>query len=140
MGIATFLSNRNCSLHSSVPLRSDPTAQRDTPSPKSRHELEEKHCDVGSPCVSTGAFARLWFVGRNLVIRSVVSKLFTPKQTAQELHVSPDTLAAWRCRGAYGLPFVKIGSKVFYKQSDIEEFIRRRTVGSTVRSPVRKKP
>lgn len=54
--------------------------------------------------------------------------LVAPKETAEILHVAVDTLAVWRCCKRYKLPFVKIGSKIFYKASDIQKFIDARTV------------
>ena len=57
--------------------------------------------------------------------------LLTPEQAAEYLHVAPDTLAVWRCTGRYDLKFVKIGSRVFYDESDLEEFILSRTIKQT---------
>lgn len=53
------------------------------------------------------------------------SELVPPVATAKRLGVKVDTLAAWRSRGTYGLRFVKIGRKVFYRACDVEAFIRR---------------
>lgn len=56
-----------------------------------------------------------------------IPKLITPNETASILGVTTETLSVWRCTSRYKLPFVKIGSKVFYKESDIENFITVRT-------------
>ena len=52
------------------------------------------------------------------------SKLLTTKEAAAKLGVLTTTLAVWRCRGMYKLPFIKIGKKrVMYLERDIDEFI-----------------
>ena len=48
---------------------------------------------------------------------------------AKFLRVRPGTLAVWRSTGRYGddLPHVKIGSRVFYRRSDLYRFREKRT-------------
>jgi hypothetical protein len=50
-------------------------------------------------------------------------ELLTPAEAAQKLHVKKNTLAVWRCHKRYPLCYVKIGSKVFYRQREIDRFI-----------------
>lgn len=52
-------------------------------------------------------------------------QLLTEKQAAAMLAVSFTTLATWRCKKRYTLPFVKIGNgrAVRYRLSDLEAFI-----------------
>jgi hypothetical protein len=61
-------------------------------------------------------------------------ELLTPQEAAALLHVKPATLAVWRCEkrkrifksdsnGSYSLSYTKIGSKVFYRNSDIQRFL-----------------
>lgn len=57
-------------------------------------------------------------------------ELLTPQQAAEILHVKVATLAVWRCHKRYRLRYQKIGSKVFYRPSEIERFIESRTVDS----------
>jgi len=57
-----------------------------------------------------------------------MTSLLTPYETSERLHVTPETLAVWRCTGRYDLPFVKVGSKVFYEAADIDTFIESRKV------------
>jgi Helix-turn-helix domain len=57
-------------------------------------------------------------------------RLCSPPSAASILGVTKDTLAIWRCTKRYQLPYVKIGRKVFYRFSDLQKFIQRRTVGS----------
>ena len=53
-------------------------------------------------------------------------KLLTETQAAELLGVSPTTLATWRCRRRYSLPFVKLGGgrAVRYIESDVIAFGR----------------
>jgi len=61
-----------------------------------------------------------------------IDGLFTTEQAAKELHISPRTLNNARSSGAGVLiDFVKIGSRVFYRQSDIEAYIKQRTYRHT---------
>jgi len=53
--------------------------------------------------------------------------LLDSNQTAEVLRTAKKTLAVWRCTGRYGLPFVKVGGKVFYRAGDIKTFLERRT-------------
>lgn len=56
----------------------------------------------------------------------MTSTLLTPTQTSDRIHVTPETLAIWRCTGRYNLKFVKIGRKVFYDEADVQAFIEER--------------
>jgi len=54
----------------------------------------------------------------------ILDKLFTTEQAAKELHISPRTLNNARSTGTgIVIPYHKIGSRVFYKQSDIKAYI-----------------
>ena len=64
----------------------------------------------------------------------MLSKLLTAQKTAEILGVKPETLAIWRCVKRYQLPFCKIGSRVFYKEKDIEKFITSRTVDDDIKN------
>jgi len=52
-----------------------------------------------------------------------VVDLLTPREAAQQLHVSIGTLAVWRCKHRKSLKYVKLGHKIYYRPVDIEEFI-----------------
>ena len=54
--------------------------------------------------------------------------LLTPKQTAELLGVTEGTLSVWRCVHRYRLTFIKVGGRVMYRPSDINEFIASRAV------------
>lgn len=61
----------------------------------------------------------------------MTQNLLTPDQTASRLHVTPETLAVWRCTGRYNLTFVKVGRKVLYDEKDVADFIERRKATQT---------
>jgi predicted DNA-binding transcriptional regulator AlpA len=52
-------------------------------------------------------------------------RLLDARQAAAMLAVSPATLATWRCRKRYGLPYMHIGGgrSVRYRLSDLQAFI-----------------
>jgi hypothetical protein len=49
---------------------------------------------------------------------------------ATRLHLSPKTMQAWRVQGR-GPPFVKLGRRVFYRSSDLKNFIDENVFRST---------
>ncbi len=55
--------------------------------------------------------------------------LLTPPEAAAYIGVTENTLSVWRCVGRYSLPFIKVGRLVKYRQSVLNEFLARRTVG-----------
>ncbi|MBZ9795598.1 helix-turn-helix transcriptional regulator [Mesorhizobium sp. ES1-4] len=58
------------------------------------------------------------------------SVLLRPNEVAAALCISPKTLANWRVAGG-GPKFVKLGSRVAYAVSDLDQFIRANKFGST---------
>ncbi|MBY6017363.1 helix-turn-helix domain-containing protein [Halomonas denitrificans] len=59
-------------------------------------------------------------------------KLLNPGQVANLLGVTIGTLSVWRCTGRYPLPFVKVGRRVMYRESDIHAFIEGRIFEQTL--------
>ena len=59
----------------------------------------------------------------------VPDEKFTTKQAAQFLNVKENTLEIWRSTKRYNLPFIKIGSLVRYKKSDLIRWVDSRTQG-----------
>jgi predicted DNA-binding transcriptional regulator AlpA len=57
------------------------------------------------------------------------NKLISAGETADILGLKESTLAQFRWRGDKRLPWVKLGTAIRYKLSDIEAFIERSTVG-----------
>jgi len=53
--------------------------------------------------------------------------LHSAEQTAELLSLAKRTLDNWRCSGK-GPDYVKIGRKVFYKDSDIRRFINDQSI------------
>ena len=63
--------------------------------------------------------------------------LRTPEETADRLRVTAGTLSVWRSTRRYALAWVKVGSKIFYRDSDIEAFLNSRTVDGQTGKAVR---
>lgn len=53
--------------------------------------------------------------------------LLDEKEAAAVINVVPGTLSVWRSTGRYALPFVKVGRKVRYRQSDLLAWLEKRT-------------
>jgi predicted DNA-binding transcriptional regulator AlpA len=58
-----------------------------------------------------------------VTIRPDVDLLLDEKVVAKLLGVKPNTLSVWRTTKRYALPYVKIGSLVRYKTSEVNAFI-----------------
>ena len=56
--------------------------------------------------------------------------LYSEGNAAAELNLSPKTLQAWRVTGR-GPRFVKLGRRVFYRESDLRTFIEANIFQST---------
>lgn len=56
--------------------------------------------------------------------------LLDPQQAASYLGLAVQTLAVWRTTRRYPLAFVKVGSRVYYRRSALEQFLESRTKGS----------
>lgn len=54
---------------------------------------------------------------------SLNSYLVCREEAAAILGIRPNTLACWASNGRYNLPYVRVGSRVMYRRSDIEAFI-----------------
>jgi predicted DNA-binding transcriptional regulator AlpA len=65
-----------------------------------------------------------------------MTELLDTQDAARRLDVTPGTLMVWRSTKRYPLKFVRIGRKIRYRPSDIEEFIDKRTM-SGVSDPAR---
>lgn len=59
------------------------------------------------------------------------SHLLTEVETAQQIAVAPETLQQWRHHRRYGLPFVKVGRLVRYRQIDIDAWLASRIVSAS---------
>ncbi|MEL0636503.1 helix-turn-helix domain-containing protein [Marinomonas sp. TI.3.20] len=59
------------------------------------------------------------------------SILINRAQAAQRLGVSSQTLSVWASTGRYNLRYVKVGSRVMYRITDLEAFLESRTVSNS---------
>ena len=50
-------------------------------------------------------------------------QLLSTKQAAAFLKRKPQTLAIWRCKQRYTLPYLKIGGAVLYRVADLRAFL-----------------
>jgi excisionase family DNA binding protein len=55
-------------------------------------------------------------------------QLLTAADAAKLLAVKPQTLACWRMSGKHAIPYVKLGSSIRYRVSDLHRWIEARTV------------
>jgi len=62
---------------------------------------------------------------------NVSSPMLDEAQAAKHLDVSPGTLSVWRSTGRYQLPYLKVGRKVRYRLSDLDEWLETRTRKNT---------
>ncbi|MDD8058652.1 helix-turn-helix domain-containing protein [Shewanella metallivivens] len=60
-----------------------------------------------------------------------MNTLLTPAEVARYLGVTIGTLSVWRCTGRYPLNFIKVGRRVMYRQSDVENFVNGRVYEHT---------
>ena len=60
------------------------------------------------------------------------SPLVDTKKAADFLGTQPGTLEIWRHTRRVKLPYVKIGRLVRYRQSDLEQFLDKNTVGEAL--------
>lgn len=60
-----------------------------------------------------------------------IDGLVNTAEAAELLALSPKTLTKWRCAGGTDLAYVKMGSLVRYRLSDIRQYIAGRTRTST---------
>ncbi len=56
-------------------------------------------------------------------------KLLNRPEAAAYLNISPNTLAVWATQTPMKIPMVKIGSRVMYRQSDLDAYIDQQTMG-----------
>jgi excisionase family DNA binding protein len=57
---------------------------------------------------------------------SLEDRLLTPKEVADYLRVTTGTLSVWRSTKRYPLPFVRVGTKIFYRSSAVADFVAAR--------------
>jgi len=50
-------------------------------------------------------------------------KLYETPQAADVIGVSPATLTTWRCTKRVSVPYIKLGGKVLYDETDLLAFL-----------------
>ena len=55
-------------------------------------------------------------------------EFLTPRETAAILRMAPSTLAIWRFRQRYDLPYRRIGRKILYRREDVLQFANKQIV------------
>jgi len=60
---------------------------------------------------------------------SAPCELLTRQEAADYIRVKPQTLAVWATTHRYHLRLVKVGTKVYYRKSDLDAWLESRTVG-----------
>ena len=58
-------------------------------------------------------------------------ELLNRNEAADYISVKPQTLSVWATTGRYGLPFIKVGRKVFYRREELDQFLNARTSTQT---------
>ena len=54
-------------------------------------------------------------------------RLLDEPEASEFIGVKPGTLSVWRSTGRYGIPFIKVGSRVKYRESDLNKWLEERT-------------
>jgi len=62
-------------------------------------------------------------------------QLLNTTQAAEVLQVTPGTLMVWRCTKRYPLKFVRVGRNIRYRSTDLEAFLKARTMPGVVDQP-----
>ena len=60
---------------------------------------------------------------------AILSELLSRQEAADYIRVRPQTLAVWKTTNRHKIPVVKVGSKVFYRKSDLDKWLESRTIG-----------
>jgi excisionase family DNA binding protein len=58
-----------------------------------------------------------------VIDRIAPSGLMKPRQAADYLQITENTLQAWRSTNRKKLPYVKVGGQVRYRREDLDQFI-----------------
>lgn len=63
---------------------------------------------------------------------SITDGFRSPDETARIIGCKKQTLANWRHTGRHSLPFVKVGGRIFYRDSDLKDWIAGRVFAGKV--------
>lgn len=56
--------------------------------------------------------------------------LLTPPEAAAALRTTVKTLAVWRCTKRHGVPFIKVGRKIWYDRAALKQYLAAKAVNS----------
>jgi hypothetical protein len=56
-------------------------------------------------------------------------ELLNNREAAEFLRISPGTLEVWRCLDRYKIPYVRIGTRIYYEMGDLLAWLSSRKVG-----------
>lgn len=62
------------------------------------------------------------------MFNAITDERMTTAQAAQYLGIAKGTLAIWRYEKHYGLPYIKVGGRVFYRKEALNNWLESRTV------------
>lgn len=54
--------------------------------------------------------------------------LFCTEDAAAYIGIASHTLEVWRCSKRYNIPYIKVGGRVRYRRSDLDIWLKSRTV------------
>ena len=60
---------------------------------------------------------------KSIMSHAQTEMLLSRKDAAEYLGLKESTLAIWKCTKRYDLPYVKIGRKIKYRLSDLQNFV-----------------
>lgn len=63
-----------------------------------------------------------------------IEQLLTETEAARFLRLAPGTLAVWRSRRRYNLPFVHVGRCIRYRLSDLQQWVKASVVSHSEES------
>ena len=52
--------------------------------------------------------------------------LLNPKEASEYLGVKESTMAVWRCKKTYSIPYIKVGGLIRYEKKDLDKWIKTR--------------
>jgi excisionase family DNA binding protein len=61
----------------------------------------------------------------------ISNSMLTTKEAAEFLGIRPSTLNVWRSSGTVNVPYIRVGTAIRYRLSDLEEYVSKRRVMPT---------
>lgn len=59
--------------------------------------------------------------------KKAIEQLLGEPEASAFIGVKPGTLSVWRSTGRYLIPYIKVGSRVKYRESDLNKWLEERT-------------